>query len=178
MNSKCPQCISYIHDTLQHPLPLHHPHRKFIQYNNISQKQWMDLTLTMDYIVRTFTGHRNLALRLLRETRAVQPKPPPLGDGSSLRIFEKILAWYKFLFLDKKEKHLLLREIERVGYDVLFDGFVLTGKKVEPFQIFLEWFVTHYLYFLEELDTIHSEHLFKTAVQNESPAEDFEYLEV
>ena len=176
--SKCPQCISYIHDTLQHPLPLNHPHRDFIRFHKISPERWMDLTDTMEYILRTFTGHRNLALRLLRETRAVQPTPPPLGDGSAIRIFEKILSWYKFLFLQKKDKHLFLREIERVGYDLVGDGCVLTRKKEDPYQIFLEWYMNHYFQFLEELEDIHSEHLFKRMKDEVVLVEEITFLDV
>lgn len=165
MSPNCPQCISYIYDTLQHPLPLSHPHRSYIQYKKISPDRWADLSFTMDYILRTFTGHRNLVLRLLRETRAAQSNPPPLGDGSALRILDKILAWYRFLFLDKKEKHLFLREIERVGYDLLSEGCILTQQKEDPFQIFVEWFMNHYFHFLEVLEDIHRQHLYKSILE-------------
>lgn len=177
MNSKCALCMTYIYDTLQRPLAQTHPHKAFIRIARISPGFLMELTKTMNTLLRKYIGHKNLVLRILRETRTLAK-----DDNYSLVILDKILSWYKYLFMDmkqkKQEKHVFLQEIEYMGYEMIARGYIQTRQKEDPLEVFKKWYMTHYLHFLEELDVIHDEHENKpkhTIIVDEN---DLEYLEL
>ena len=99
MSTKCPSCIVYIYDTLQHPLAPDHPHKEFFRFEKLLHQDWLTLASALHAMLQTYRSHHNLALRLLRETNAIQPLKP--GDDAVLSIFQKILSWYKYMEFGK-----------------------------------------------------------------------------
>jgi hypothetical protein len=162
-HQKCPKCIAYIQDTLNHPLRPDHPLQKQIVIAKL-QPLLSELAEGMETFIKSYVGHKNLAPRLLRDAQNIKQKIEP---EDYYRIYTLILRWYQDLYFSvkieskkekEKRKHPFQKDMETLAILAIEVGGVRTDKRESPIIVFTKWFMEHYLFLLNHLDALHDEH--------------------
>lgn len=158
IHTKCPQCILYIQDTLLFPLPHGHPLRDQVRIQKLLPLL-PDLATNMEIFIKSYVGHKNLAPRLLRDTQELKKQIEP---RDYYHIYTGILRWYKDLYrgLDGKgvRKHPFQTDMETLAVLAVELGAIRTGQKESPLDVFIQWFMEQYLFFLNHLEEVHETH--------------------
>ncbi len=159
-HTKCPKCIAYIQDTLNHPLRLDHPLRDQIYLSRL-EALLPQLAESMETFIKSYVGHKNLAPRLIRDTLNIKKSVEP---DDYLRIYTLILRWYQDLYFSLKvgekikRKHPFQMDMETLAILATEVGAIRTSKRECPMTVFTKWFMEHYIFFLNNLDSLHDEH--------------------